>query len=108
VYEVITGAFTVMLNSLSALPPKFEAVIVNVDVVLEPTASGVPLITPVLPSKVIPVGKDPIVTEYVTVTCDEASTVKEFPVLPVSAMVPKLPAAVIHSGFATPPEPAKI
>jgi hypothetical protein len=108
VYDVITGAFIVILNCLSAPPPKFVAVIVNVDVVSEPTAFGVPLITPVLPFKLIPVGKDPIVTEYVTVTCDDATTVKEFPVLPESAMVPKLPAAVTHSGFATPPEPAKI
>jgi hypothetical protein len=67
VYKVTEGALTVMLNDRSAFKDPSVALISKLEVVSEPTALGVPDITPVELFKLIPVGSEPDNTEYVIV-----------------------------------------
>jgi hypothetical protein len=68
VYEVTTGAFTVIVNCLVDVDAAVEAETVNVDVVFETTSVAVPVIAAVDEFKDNPAGKEPDEIEYVIVS----------------------------------------
>ena len=63
VNAVIVGALTIILNCLSTVLPFAVALIVNVEVVSEPTPPKFPDIAPVEVFKDAPEGKEPERTE---------------------------------------------